>query len=70
MGGGPWLESLTGTELELELIQPYMTQKPVLRGEVDARVLRVQVRSRVGGSGKRGKCNGLRCWRSKSLYGR
>ena len=27
--------------LELELIQPHMTQKPVLRGEVDARALRV-----------------------------
>ena len=24
--------------LELELIQPHMTQKPVLRGEVDARL--------------------------------
>ena len=28
-------------ELELELIQPHMTQKPMLRGEVDARALRV-----------------------------
>ena len=28
-------------ELELELIQSHMTQKPVLRGEVDARALRV-----------------------------
>ena len=28
-------------ELELELIQTHMTQKPVLRGEVDARALRV-----------------------------
>ena len=28
-------------ELELELIQPRMTQKPVQRGEVDARSLRV-----------------------------
>ena len=28
-------------ELELELIQSHMTQKPMLRGEVDARVLRV-----------------------------
>ena len=28
-------------ELELELIQSHMTQKPVLRGEVDALALRV-----------------------------
>ena len=28
-------------ELELELIQSHMTQKPMLRGEVDARALRV-----------------------------
>ena len=35
-------ESLTSElELELELIQPHMTQKPMLRGEVDARALRV-----------------------------
>ena len=26
---------------QLELVQPHMTQKPVLRGEVDARALRV-----------------------------
>ena len=32
---------MTELELELELIQPHMTQKPVLRGEVDARALRV-----------------------------
>ena len=44
-----------------------MTQKPVLRGEVDARALRVLVRSRVGGLGKRSKCNALRCWRSQFL---
>ena len=30
-----------GVELELELIQSNMAQKPVLRGEVDARALRV-----------------------------
>ena len=29
------------TELELELIQSHMKQKPMLRGEVDARALRV-----------------------------
>ena len=28
------------SELELELTQPHMTQKPVLRGEVGARALR------------------------------
>ena len=32
---------VSGVELELELIQSHMTQKPVLRGEVDARALRV-----------------------------
>ena len=31
----------TKLELKLELIQPHTTQKPVLRGEVDARALRV-----------------------------
>ena len=52
-------------EIELDLIQSHMTQKPVLRGEVDARALRVYIGSRMGGSGKRGKCNALGCWRSK-----
>ena len=50
---------------ELELIQSHMIQKPVFRGKVDARALRVYVRSWVGGSGKCGKCNALGCWRSK-----
>ena len=36
----------TQTPLELELIQPQMTQKPVLRGEVGARALRVRSVSR------------------------
>ena len=31
------------SELELELIQPQMAQKPVLRGEVGARALRVRL---------------------------
>ena len=31
----------TDHKLELELIQPNMTQKPVLRGEMDAHALRV-----------------------------
>ena len=39
----------------------------MLRGEVNARALRVLVGSRVGGLGKRGKCNALGCWRNKSL---
>ena len=30
-----------GAELELELIQSHMAQKPMLRGEVGARALRV-----------------------------
>ena len=33
-------------ELELELIQSHMAQKPVLRGEVGARALRVRPVSR------------------------
>ena len=32
---------LSELELELELIQSHMSQKPMLRGEVDARALRV-----------------------------
>jgi len=42
-------------KLELELIQSHMTQKPVLRGEVDARALRVKVRLWVGGDSRRGR---------------
>ena len=42
-----WQLSLEVTRrLELELIQPHMAQKPVLRGEVGARALRVQSVSR------------------------
>ena len=37
---------MCGAELELELIQPQMAQKPVLRGEVGARALRVRSVSR------------------------
>ena len=33
--------ALPGGKRELELIQPYMTQKPMLRGEVEARALHV-----------------------------
>ena len=45
-----------------------MTQKPMLRGQVDARALRVQVKSWVGGSGKRGMCNAHGCWRTMFLW--
>ena len=34
--------SIRNSELELELIQSHMAQKPVLRGEVGARALRVR----------------------------
>ena len=46
-------------ELELELIQSHMTQKPMLRGEVGARALRV--RSEVRGDGHVRLCNALGC---------
>ena len=39
--GGRGLLRTSLIELELELIQPHMTQKQVLWGEVDARALRV-----------------------------
>ena len=40
-------------ELELELIQTYMTQKPVLLVEIFARALRVLIKKiRLGGKGK------------------
>ena len=54
-------------ELELELTQSHMTQKPMPQGEVGARALRVYVRSWVGGLGKRGKCNALGCMSLLSL---
>ena len=37
-----------GVEFEIELIQSHMAQKPVLRGEVGARALRVRSVSREG----------------------
>ena len=48
-------------ELELELIQPHMAQKPMLRGEVGARALRV--RSDVRGHGQVRLCKALGCAR-------
>ena len=46
-------------ELELELILSHMTQKPMLRGEVGARALRV--RSDVRGHGQARLCKALGC---------
>ena len=39
--GGERVVRWAELELELELIQSHLTQKPMLRGEVDARALRV-----------------------------
>ena len=44
-------------ELELELVQPHMAQKPMLRSEVGARALRV--RSDVRGHGQVRLCKTL-----------
>ena len=43
--------------LELELIQPHMTQMPMLRGEVGARALRNPV-GREGGAARDFACGG------------
>ena len=48
-------------ELELELIQSHMTQRRVLRGEVDARALRVQVRSQETGFRRKSKYHKDEC---------
>ena len=48
--------------LELELIQPHMIQKSMLRGEVGARALRVLSRSVSGWTAKRGRRNALGSW--------
>ena len=48
----------TADELELELIQPNMTQKPVLRGEVGAFRF-TQLTSTAKKLGTRGLCTGL-----------
>jgi hypothetical protein len=52
-------------ELELELIQSHMAQKPMLRGEVGARALRV--RSDVRGHGQVRLCKALDCGRCGCL---
>ena len=60
------LETFSGVhELELELIQPRMAQKPMLRGEVGARALRV--RSDVRGHGQVRLCKALGCGRCGCL---
>jgi hypothetical protein len=41
-----------GWQLELELIQTHMTQKPVLRVEVGARALRVLIKNAAGQEGQ------------------
>ena len=56
-------------ELELELIQTHMTQKPMLRVEVGARALRVLIKKmRLDGKGKCGcarhSCVGVDLWRA------
>ena len=51
--------------LELELIQSHMAQKPMLRGEVGARALRV--RSDVRGHGQVRLCKALGCGRCGCL---
>ena len=45
---------LGGLELELELIQPHMAQKPVLRGEVGCACVAREVSVERGGMGERG----------------
>ena len=60
---------VAGFELELELIQTHMTQKPVLRVEVGARALRVLIKKmRLDGKGKCGcarhSCVGVDLWRA------
>ena len=51
------------SELELELIQTHMTQKPVLRVEVGARALRVLIKNAVGREGQVRVCKALVCGR-------
>jgi hypothetical protein len=53
------MDSKTMVGFELELILSHMTQKPMLRGEVGARALRV--RSDVRGHGQARLCKALGC---------
>ena len=49
-------------ELELELIQPHMAQKPVLRGEVGCTCVASEVSVERGGMGERGCARRLGGW--------
>ena len=49
-------------ELELELIQPHMAQKPVLRGEVGCACVAREVSVERGGMGERGCARRLDGW--------
>ena len=49
-------------ELELELIQPHMAQKPVLRGEVGCACVAREVSVERGGMGERGCARRLVGW--------
>ena len=52
----------TPTELELELIQLHMAQKPVLRGEVGCECGAREVSVEKGGMGERGCARRLGGW--------
>ena len=49
-------------ELELELIQPHMAQKPLLRGEVGCACVAREVSVERGGMGERGCARRLGGW--------
>ena len=49
-------------ELELELIQSHMAQKPVLRGEVGCACVAREVSVKRGGMGERGCARRLGGW--------
>ena len=50
------------TVVELELIQPHMAQKPVLRGEVRCACVAREVSVERGGMGERGCARRLGGW--------
>ena len=53
---------LEAPPLELELIQPHMAQKPVLRGEVGCACVAREVSVERGGMGERGCARRLGEW--------
>ena len=59
-GVGCWRAN--SAELELELIQPHMAQKPMLRGEVGCACVAREVRVERGGMGERGCARRLGGW--------